>query len=418
MVGDFNARVGRTEREDSEETWNGVKGVHGVGRMNEAGADLLSFCALNELTIMNTCFQKKDIHKFTWQHLGSKQWHCIDYVIMRQWQRRLCRDVGVIQSADCWTDHKLLRAKISIKVPAKPSTSKIRPRFAVSSLRDPKVRERYSNVVLREVTQDWRQEASGERKWSVIKEGLNKAAEVVLGQEKRQSPDWFQDNIHTLETLITKRNDLFSRWLRTRSPTDKQRYATRRREVAHEIRRCKNVRFKKKAREVEAVVRKSRGAWKGLRELQQGRAGLRPVRPYAIKDLDGNLCVGHDNTLQWWHQHFNCVLNVHSSYDVHVVDAVEEYPTRSELADPPTAEEVVEAMGKLKEGKAEGKNGILPEMVRGCGETMMDYTLDMFRTYEWSRECPRSGEMLCMCQILKKVTSHSVITGGESAYWM
>ena len=31
VVGDFNARVGSTEREDREDTWNGVKGVHGVG---------------------------------------------------------------------------------------------------------------------------------------------------------------------------------------------------------------------------------------------------------------------------------------------------------------------------------------------------------------------------------------------------
>ena len=91
------------------------------------------------------------------------------------------------------------------------------------------MRERYSNAVLREVTQDWRQEASGERKWRVIKEGLTKAAETVLGQEKRRSPDWFQDNIHTLETLITKRNDLFSRWLGTRGPTDRQRYMSKRR---------------------------------------------------------------------------------------------------------------------------------------------------------------------------------------------
>ena len=124
--------------------------------------------------------------------------------------------------------------------------------------------------------------------------------------------------------------------------------------VVHEIRRCKNVWFQMKAREVEAAVRRGRGGWKGLRELQQGRAGLRPVRPHAIKDLDGNLCAGHDSTLQRWHQHFNRVLNVHSNCDVHAADAVEEYPTRSELADPPTAEEVVEAMGKLKEGKAGG----------------------------------------------------------------
>ena len=51
------------------------------------------------------------------------------------------------------------------------------------------MRERYSNAVLREVTQDWRQEASGGRKWRIIKEGLKKAAEAVLWQEKRRSPD-------------------------------------------------------------------------------------------------------------------------------------------------------------------------------------------------------------------------------------
>ena len=223
-------------------------------------------------------------------------------------------------------------------------------------------------------------------KWRVIKEGLNKAAEAVLGQEKRRSPDWFQDNIHTLETLITKQNDLFSRWLRTHSPTDRQRYVTKRREVAHEIRRCKNVWFQKKAGEVEAAVRKGRGAWKGLRELQQGRAGLRPVRPHAIKDLDGNLCAGRDSTLQRWYQHFNSVLNVHSSYD----------------PDPPTAEEVVEAMGKQKEGKAGGKNGILPEMVRGCGEMMMDYTLDMLRTVWMEERAPQEWRDALLVPIPKK----------------
>ena len=117
-------------------------------------------------------------------------------------------------------------------------------------------------------------------------------------QERRRQPDWFRDNIHTLEALITKQNGLFSRWLKTRCPTDRQRYVMKRREVAHEIKRCKNVWFLKKAREVEVAVRRNRGAWKELRELQRGRAGLRPVRPRTVKDLDGNLCTGHDSTLQ------------------------------------------------------------------------------------------------------------------------
>ena len=63
-------------------SWDGQKGCHGVGKMNESGEALLSFCALNELVIMNTTFEKKDIQyvsKYTWEHPGSKKWHCIDY---------------------------------------------------------------------------------------------------------------------------------------------------------------------------------------------------------------------------------------------------------------------------------------------------------------------------------------------------
>ena len=59
--------------------------------------------------------------------------------------------------------------------------------------------------------------------------------------------------------------------------------------VAREMKRCKNAWFQEKAREVKITLRKRRGAWKGLRPIQRGRAGLRPVRPNAIKDLDGKL---------------------------------------------------------------------------------------------------------------------------------
>ena len=87
LVGDFNVRVGSTGQEGNQDVWSGVRGPHGVGEMNEAGRDLLSFCAWNELVITNTYFEKKKIHKFTWQHPGNKKWHCIDYIIMRQRQR-------------------------------------------------------------------------------------------------------------------------------------------------------------------------------------------------------------------------------------------------------------------------------------------------------------------------------------------
>ena len=87
-----------------------------------------------------------------------------------------------------------------------------------------------------------------------------KAAEAVLGHERRRQPDWFEDNIHKLKALISKRNDLFHRWLSTRCPTDRQRYVMMRREVACKIRCCKNAWFQEKAGEVEVAVRRGRGA--------------------------------------------------------------------------------------------------------------------------------------------------------------
>ena len=55
------------------------------------------------------------------------------------------------------------------------------------------------------------------------------------------------------------------------------------------------------------------------------------------------------------------IQNVPHSFDVNVIDAVEQLPEKRELADPLTVEEVIEAIWKLKAGKAGEKNGILPE---------------------------------------------------------
>ena len=151
-------------------------------------------------------------------------------------------------------------------------------------------------------------------------------------------------------------------------------------------------------------MRRDRNAWKGLRGMQRGRLGMRwPVRTRAIRNLDGKLCTGHDDTLQRWHQHFHGVLNVRSSYDVGVVNAVsDEYPVRSELADAPTEEEVMEAMGKLKLGEDGGKSGILPEMVRGCGGELMDYILDMFHTVWMEQRVPQEWRDALLVPIPKK----------------
>ena len=66
MLGDFNARVGVLKPD--EEEWQGVLGKHGIDERNEAGEEFLQFCALNQLTVMNTWFRKDSIYYGTWMH--------------------------------------------------------------------------------------------------------------------------------------------------------------------------------------------------------------------------------------------------------------------------------------------------------------------------------------------------------------
>lgn len=121
LLGDFNSRVGCSAAGDA--LWRGVRGRHGIGTCNEAGERLLEFCVVNQLTIMNTCFAKKAIHLATWKHPATKQLYMIDYVLMRAEQRMSCTDVQVMRGANCWSDHHMIRIKVTIGLPRRPKKS-------------------------------------------------------------------------------------------------------------------------------------------------------------------------------------------------------------------------------------------------------------------------------------------------------
>ena len=62
----------------------------------------------------------RDVHDEWWHERGphghpkSRNWHCIDYVIMRQVHRRKCLDVSVMHGADYNTDHRRLKANLVV----------------------------------------------------------------------------------------------------------------------------------------------------------------------------------------------------------------------------------------------------------------------------------------------------------------
>ena len=89
--------------------------------------------------------------------------------------------------------------------------------------------------------------------------------------------------------------------------------------------------------------------------------------PTSAKDFcwnkpNGELTCVPDEERAAWFNHFSGVLNITSPYRQEVIDEMTSHPPVLELDNPPTFEELENAMSKMKQGKAGGKTGILPEL--------------------------------------------------------
>ena len=324
LLGDFNARVGSCDCAD--DPWSRVRGPHGYGNINDSGRELLEFLAVNEATVCNSWYKKRDIHKQTWMHPRSKQWHCIDYCIMRQRDRGRCLDVAVRRGAECNTDHQLLCVKIKMR--RSHHYQKKAPKqqkFNVSLLARARDRadegtELSKRAVFREQTAtrtaaEWPFEGTAEKKWAVMKRALTETANECLGVQERYHPDWFKESAMDLQPVLLRRNKLYTKWLATKNSGDLRRFKKARGEAQRAIRRAKDQWFRAKAEEAERERFGGKKVWRCIRDLQRGRRGLRPSVNVTINDEDGNPCRTPLAQQQRWRRHFSAVLNIHSQFD-------------------------------------------------------------------------------------------------------
>ena len=414
LLGDFNARVGsREEEEEDDDIWGEVRGPHGFGLCNDSGKELLAFLARNESIVCNTWFKKKDIHKQTWQHPKSKQWHCIDYAIMRRQDRKRCLDATVRRGAECNTDHQLLCIKVRITYRrgngAKAAAS--RKRYDVFKLMkgaqedgNQATRVSFVEAVEGKVKSAWPECKSGDEKWAALRAAFTESGRTILGTCTKRNPDRFRERESTIIPALVHRNQLYNKWLSTQKQVDLNKFKEARSKARKIIREAKNTWFQAKAEEAQSSRFGGKVVWRCIRDLQSTRRGLRPTRPKAIRDEDGNLCTSSLAQQRRWLNHFNNVLNVQSSFNPTELSRVKQRRVREDLDSKPTEDELITALVKLKNGKAGGNSQILPEMVKvGCGsETVLASLLDLVHTVWEEGKVPRDWSNAVLIPIPKK----------------
>ena len=96
LLGDFNAHIGT----DSE-TWKGVIGGHGDPAFNKNGRYLLQLCCSNGLCIVDTFFQHRDVHKYTWYRPSMAHKSLINFCIVSSDLVSEVLDVQVKRGPNC-----------------------------------------------------------------------------------------------------------------------------------------------------------------------------------------------------------------------------------------------------------------------------------------------------------------------------
>ena len=93
--------------------WECLCHCQGMECCYDNGHLLLEFCSDHQLIITNTLFQREDRLKAARRHPHSKHWHLLDHTLTRQRDTRDILHTTMMPSADCYTDHRLVRCKVT-----------------------------------------------------------------------------------------------------------------------------------------------------------------------------------------------------------------------------------------------------------------------------------------------------------------
>nr|VZI44696.1 unnamed protein product [Spirometra erinaceieuropaei] len=413
-LGDFNVRIGTDHT-----AWRGVLGPHGLRGSKDDGLLLLCTCAEHRLILTNTFFCLPERKKATWRHPRLRQWHLLDYVLVRRRDQRDVLVTKAIAGADGWTDHRLVIPKMRIRLQPRRRPQGKRPpgKLNVAWLSLPTHHPHFSDELaqrldnLRIAAADdadvTAANASVESRWSLLRDLVQSTALAVLGRAPRQHQDWFDENDAAIRNLLAEKNRLHKAYVDHPTEDNKAAFYRSGRQLQQRLREMQDAWTARKAEEIQGYA--DRNEWKNFFSAIKAVYGppTKGTAPLLSADCS-TLLTEKTQILQRWAEHFRGVLNRPSVISDAAIERLPQVETNVNLNLPPSLQETIRAVQQLSSGKAPGSDAIPAEVYKHGGPQLMDHLTALFQEMWRQGEVPQDFKDAPIVHLYKRKGNRQV----------
>ena len=342
---DMNGHVGM-----KDEAYVHVHGGHGYGQQNTEGGALLEMAQALDLTIVNTCFVKKKEHLITYR--SGPYSSQIDFIMMRQGDRKFIRDCKVIPGEPVSKQHRLLVVVMDIRGKKEDKKRRLKPRIRTWKLKGV-VMQRFQEEVRSQL--DATKEITWQNLRMIILNTAKKLCGVTKGQKRKERESWWWSQ--EVQIPIANKKKAYKRWQENTLDSDlKAEYRKANKEAKKAVAKAKSESLKQLYDDLNTKEGEEK-IFKIAKARQRSRLDKQAVN--IIKDKDGKVLADDEDIQNRWRTYFDTLLNEEFPREpmdeARPVEGPEKEITRSEIQ---------EALKRMKNNKAPGPSGMTAEMLR------------------------------------------------------